>query len=1323
MNAFPRRRSIVLLALCALLPLCPVPGQTGGDLLKQSGVTGGLVVHVGCGDGACLAPLAGDGYIVHGLDADPARVAAAREKLRGMGTYGRVSVDRWDGKNLPYADNLVNLLVLPNADRRLPSEEIARVLAPRGVVLAAEPLATRHTLARRSLDEGGSLAAQSPAGLKGWHKYTKPVPPEIDDWTHYLHGADGNPVADDSVVGPPTRLQWVGSPKWARHHDHMASMTSLVSAGGRLFYIFDEGPTASIQLPSDWQLIARDAFNGTVLWKRRIDRWNTRQYPLKSGPAHLLRRLVAVGDRVYVTLGIDAPVTALDAATGKTVRTYEGSRFAREILASEGMLFLVADTSRSKLPDFRRVSSYVWDNTRKANVDWGWSGSSRKVMAYDAGSGKPLWQKAFPVAPCSLAADANRVVFHDGGKLVCLDRGKGATLWEGVPSPAKLPVQSNTGPRVLLHENVVLLAANNGKMSGWDSVTGKRLWEQKHRPSGHLSLKDLFVVDDLAWTAAIAGSGDDGVFAGHDLLTGEIKREFEPDVKVHWFHHRCYPAKAAGKYLITGRQGTEYIDLEKQSWTPNHWVRGGCIYGVMPCNGMTYASMHACGCQLEAKLTGFNALASGPLKLPKTDASPRLEKGPAYASPNRQSAIGNPQSPDWPTYRHDAGRSGSSASAVGAALGSAWRAEIGGRLTAPTVAAGKLYVASIDRHTLHALDVSTGREAWSFTAGGRIDSPPTCFKGLVLFGSADGYVYAVRASDGALAWRFRAAPVDRRMMAWEQLESAWPVHGSVLVYDGVLYCTAGRSFYLDGGVRMLRLDPLSGKLIGESVMDHMDPVSGQDMHRAYLEKTQGNNMPVGLSDILSCDGRHVWMRSQKLTLDGKRLEIGLEDINDQPPEDCHLFCQIGFLDDSYFFRSYWTYGRRVGGGYGGWFQAGRLVPSGRILCYDDERVYGYGRKPQYMVNSSVIEYQFFAADKSVTRETIDRIRKAERAMNARSKKRNASSSDWRLRHFFPPKELTATQFRWTLDQPSVLARAMAVAADAVLVAGPRDILDERWTYSLPDDPEVRKALVRQAELLSGAHGGELWVLDKADGKVRERRVLRTVPVFDGFAVAGGALFMSGVDGSVTCLKSGAGKELDAVEDRPIRVAWDRPEDPGYLVPLPVDKSGDFVRVRQCEVTESKLGYQLRGVGKAKKVGVALKKLERPVEGRATFRTRMMTPVEGKGLLRNGYLAFGAGTDEAELIKCGVRVQPQRAIIVHGPLLGGKGKGTGIKAASGEVIDMSVTVDLEAGKVAYAVKGSTVEVTLTDPPKAVTHVGYVMENALVDFAPIEVERTD
>jgi outer membrane protein assembly factor BamB len=1097
------------------------PKQQAKRIFDTSGMKGGLVVHIGCGDGKLTAALRpNDSYLVHGLDKSAKNVAKARKYIRSVGLYGNVSVDQWKGKRLPYIDNLINLVVSQHP-AELPRLELLRVLAPNGVAC---------------IKRGDS-----------WTKITKTRPKEMDEWTHYLHGPDGNPVASDSMVGPPARLQWVGSPRWARHHDHMASMTSLVSAQGRLFYIFDEGPTASIQLPARWRLIARDAFNGTLLWKRNIDQWNTHQYPLKSGPAHLLRRLVAVGDRVYVTLEIDAPVTELDAASGKTLLTYQGSEYAREIVVSEGVAFFVADTSRSLLPDWRRNDTYVWANTRRANPGWGWKGTQRKILAYQADSGRLLWQVESPVAPCSLAVDAERLVFHDGQKLVCMNRRNGAVLWEGEPAPITLPVETSTGPRVLIYKDVVLFAGNDGKMSGWSAKDGKKLWEQKHRPSGHQSLKDLFVVEGLTWTGSIAGNSLDGAFAGYDPFTGKVVKEFPADVKVHWFHHRCYPSKAAGKYLLTARNGTEFIDLTAQHWKPHHWVRGGCIYGVMPCNGMTYAPMDSCGCQLEAKLTGFKALAPGPIPImPKASlsAEARLEQGPAYGQVHGRSASPD----DWPTYRHDESRSGTTSTTVSPVLKQTWQAELNGRLSAPIIAAGKLFVASIDSHTLYALDAASGRLLWNYITGARVDSPPTYYKGHVLFGSADGYIYALRAEDGALAWRFRGAPIDHRMMAWEQLESAWPVHGSVLVHNGVLYCTAGRNMYIDGGIRFIRLEPTTGKLLGETVMNDKDPETGEDMHLAYLKKTQGNNMPVAHSDILSCDGRHIWMRSQKITFEGKRLEIGLKNVTEQDPEDFHIFCQNGFLDDSYFFRSYWTFGRRVSGGYGGWFKAGRLVPSGRILCFDEGRVYGYGRKPEYMVNSSVLEYQIFAADKVVTRQSIERLGKAERAMNKRSSKRNANSSDWRLRYFFPTEDLTTARFEWTLDQPAVITRAMAVAGDTLFIAGPPDFIDERHAFYSPDHPEVQAKLRRQAEALAGRHGGQLWVMAKADGKLLGRYALNTIPVFDGLAVAEGRLYLTTVNGRVLCFGKTGTRTLPSVGDQPARVVWDQPEDPSYLLP-------------------------------------------------------------------------------------------------------------------------------------------------------------------------------
>jgi outer membrane protein assembly factor BamB len=1104
--------------------------QDGTELLEQSGIQGGVVVHLNCDDGALTAQLAaGPQYVVQGLDTEPAQVAAARKRLLDAGKYGEVTIDHWDGRRLPYIDNFVNLVVAESLGQ-VSEAELLRALAPGGVALVR------------------------PDGR--WTKTVKPWTDGMDEWTHYFHGPDGNPAGGDTLVAPPRRLQWLGGPGWSRHHDHMASMTSLVSAGGRLFYILDEGSRASIQLPSHWQLIARDAFNGTVLWKREIPQWASKDFGLKSGPAHLLRRLVAVGDRVYVTLGIDAPTTILDAATGETLQTCEDSDRTREIVVAGDTTLLVVGHTPSRLPEFRRVGTYVWSNTNASNTGWGWDGAARSIVACDAVSGKRRWQISSPVAPCSLATDGDAIVFHDGQRLVCLDLAGGATRWQAEETPLKMPVHSNTGPRVLIYGGMVLLAANDGKVSGWTLDQGRKVWEQRQQPSGHMSLKDLFVVDGLAWTAAVAGSGDDGVWTGYDPGTGEPRREFAPDVNLHWFHHRCYPSKASGTFLITGRNGTEYVDLKQEHWTPNHWFRGGCIYGIMPCNGMTYASMDACGCQLEAKLSGFKALSPARVPQPAAEdlaAENRLERGPAYDQV--QGPAAGPA--DWPTFRHDPARS--AAATTGLADGGAnWQTHLGGQLTQPTIAAGKVFVASRNTHTVHALDATTGQKLWDYTTGGQTDTPPTYSNGLVLFGSADGYVYALRAADGQLAWRFRAAPLDQRMMAWERLESAWPVHGSVLLREtgpgqATLYCTAGRSIYLDGGIRFLSLDAASGRLLGEVVWDDTDPLSGESMHEAYLKRTPGNTMPVGLSDVLSCDGRNIWMRSQKIDFQGQRSELEVLASSEQPAEDAHLFCQIGFVDDSYFFRSYWTYGRRTTGGYGGWFQAGRYVPSGRILCFDDQAVYGYGRKPEYMTNASVVEYQLFAADKTVTPEDISRVSRAERTMNQRRPEKNSTSSDWRLRWFYSRDELSASRCQWLVDQPSIFARAMCIAGDQLCIAGPPDLVDERFAYHRPDVPNVRTLLAAQEEAYAGRHGALLWLVNKADGQVVARHALDQVPVFDGLTSAGGCLYLSTIQGDVRCLSGSGVSALPSLDAQPLQTKWEQPEDPEYLLPLPEPK--------------------------------------------------------------------------------------------------------------------------------------------------------------------------
>jgi len=94
----------------------PSAKEQAESILEASGIQGGLVVHVGCGDGKLTAALGtGESFLVHGLTTDTAGVAEARKNIRTAGLCGKVSVEQFTGKALPYAENLVNLVVMQDA--------------------------------------------------------------------------------------------------------------------------------------------------------------------------------------------------------------------------------------------------------------------------------------------------------------------------------------------------------------------------------------------------------------------------------------------------------------------------------------------------------------------------------------------------------------------------------------------------------------------------------------------------------------------------------------------------------------------------------------------------------------------------------------------------------------------------------------------------------------------------------------------------------------------------------------------------------------------------------------------------------------------------------------------------------------------------------------------------------------------------------------------------------------------------------------------------------------------------------------------------------
>jgi len=1088
----PSKRSIrsLLAAVLACAQFASVaarsaaaPGQevlnTASQLVRASGSSGGVCAVLGSTDAELALALAKQGsFTVHCLRQDRRSCDALRAAIRARGMYGTVSADVLSGDRLPYVPNLVNILVVDSHPGDLNSgfspEEALRVLAPLGVACIGASAADDDrpkAWTRPLMDKLRALGVKELSVVEAggsWVCARKPWPADIDEWTHYLHGADGNPVARDRVVGPPRHFQWTAGPFWLRSHETDSSLSTLVTARGRLFAIVDEAPISlpgDHALPDKWSLVARDAFNGVPLWKTPIRRWGWREWKKtwfsnRPGdmPLDIRKRLVAVGDRVYVTLGHRAPASELDARTGEILKTYAGAEPTSEILYADGTLILsVLVEDRLKVMAYNAASGsrlWVTENAyRGSTIDYlHWGNRYAKVEA-------PKLD-----ACLNTATDGKVVALIDGAEIVGLDFRTGAEKWRASFPTDDLEARvGGLQPRGALWNGTmivcdgVVLHASPSKLAAFSADTGKLLWTQPKRYIGHLwyAWKDVFVINGLAWTwSAEVGEGHFNIgrkrkqrtlhprtVNGYDLKTGALKKQVPLGTifNAH-HHHRCYRNKATLRYILASRRGTEFVDLEEGKHTVHNWVRGACHVGMMPANGLQYAPPHPCACYIDEKLNGMVVLAPAGSRTPMPadgPASGRLERGPAYGQAAPLDPGGADPEQDWPAFRHDSLRTGSVNTQVPDDAATLWRVEVGGKASPPVVACGRLFTALVDEHHVVCLDVRDGARLWEFAAGARIDSPPTHHAGAVLFGSADGWVYCLRAADGQLAWRFRAAPARRLIGAFGQLESAWPVHGSVLVQDdparegrAVAYFAAGRSSQLDGGIRLYGVDAATGELRCQTKLAGPDYAVG-DFEENF-------KLPMGaLPDILRGDGTKIYMRTA--TFDAE--------LN---PESGSTSLQLrsGFLDDTYFKRVPWRYGRN-------W---------GRLIVHDDQAVYCVrmfdslrGLDPNVYFTPGSKGYLLFANSIETRKDT------------------------------------------WSHRIP-VRVRAMALTAGRLFVAGPPDLLDA-------NDP---------LGAFEGRKGGWLYVFDSASGEKLAEHELPSPPVLNGVAAANGRLYLAAEDGAVTC---------------------------------------------------------------------------------------------------------------------------------------------------------------------------------------------------------------
>jgi outer membrane protein assembly factor BamB len=753
----------------------------------------GFCVHLGVTDGQLTTALSQNGkYLVHGIATSDEAVSAARQRIAAAKLAGVVSVEKGSLKKLPYADNLAGLLVIDDlpllVEQGLALAEVQRVLRPGGVAWLGESAkGERVALTRESLDrllKSANLTGAEIVERDGlWAKLVMPRPEAMGQWTHKRHDAGGNPVSTDRAVDVPSGVRWVAGPNWPTGY-RKSAVPAVVSTDRRLVYIFqDEAPAsddagASKFVPQD-SLIARDAYNGLLLWKLKATKNSA--------------TLAAVGDRVYAVLEDAGPLLALDADTGRVVHTFEGTRTPKQVLVLDGRVLV-------DLPD--------------------------GLACFDAATAELKWK--YPALPTRVLAEGSRVYLHTdardeggqrGSRFVCLNLADGKLQWE---QPTEK--WSSSAPALVLVYDGVLVAAGRSGNHGVSAEDGSHLWSYEYPVIGHGgSYQKVLANDGLVWIHTSSTQGTKQyAWEGLDPQKGSVaKRLVQP--AGFSMKHRCSWDVASSSLIMCGSM--DFANFASGEYDHFTAARNSCASaGVVPANGLVYSFPHACGCY--PMLRGFLALESRPLPdIDPLDAA-RLVRGPAYG----EQVASLPQSDsDWPTYRGDTLRTAGTtapgpekldvlwsaqvADPVSDALAAEWDLKDGGRLSSPVIAGGLALVAASDQHRLAAFDAQTGAPKWTFTAGGRIDCPPTVHEGLCLFGARDGWMYCLRAGDGALVWKLLVAPRDERVIAYGQLESKWPVVGGVLVYDALAYCAVGRHSGSDGGITVTAVEPASGKIV------------------------------------------------------------------------------------------------------------------------------------------------------------------------------------------------------------------------------------------------------------------------------------------------------------------------------------------------------------------------------------------------------------------------------------------------------------------------------------------------------------------------------
>jgi outer membrane protein assembly factor BamB len=819
------------------------PSAEARGVLEKAGSQRGICVVLGEPSGSLALELARTSeFLIYvqlpaGEPVDALRKTADQAGLLGT----RLLVEQGALSHLHLADNLADVVVVRNAasgSDSAPRAEVLRVLRPGG------------------------------KALLGAEELVKPFPEGTDDWSHPYHGPDNNPQSKDQVARAPYLTHFLAEP-W---YSPMPLVT--VASGGRLFKAFGHVAIKEREWPLLNTLVAQNAFNGTLLWQRKLS------------PNFMIHRSTLIATPQTLYLADDVSCKLLDAATGEVrgelVSAAEDGAVWKWLALADGVLYALVGAAETPDPTVRgnrQARGWPWgpplgQGYNSKEYPWGFG---HTLLALDPVSQKVLWRhrEAEPLDTRAMCLAAGRIFCYSPGKfLAALGAKSGDMLWRssdaellkaiGEQRFAQNPNEGFSTSSYVKGSDLALYFAGPVRtdLVAVSAVDGKLLWRKAQGGNSQLVLRE----DGLYAMSP-------GHSARYDYLTGEVLESLGPRVN-------CTRATGSVDSIFVrgGRDGTMRYDLTNHRQQHLCAMRPSCQDGVLIADGHLFWGPWMCDCNLTlvgvvslapAGAFDFTGEVQGTDRLETTPSLPPVapaQDSPRPGTPGRGAGVRGLSAldiapADWPTLRANNARTAMSQANLPDQVQQRWTYQPRASFpaTAPTAAGGMVFAGGHDG-AVRALAADTGEVRWTAYTGGPVTYPPTLWQDRALVGSGDGWIYCFEAATGRRLWRFRAAPAERVIPVYGALRSTWPVASGVLVEDGVAYAAAGIANH--DGTHVFALDAETGKLRWHNRTSgalHPQTNSGVSvnghllLHDKRLYLAGGNLVPVASYDV--ADGK------------------------------------------------------------------------------------------------------------------------------------------------------------------------------------------------------------------------------------------------------------------------------------------------------------------------------------------------------------------------------------------------------------------------------------------------------------------------------------